>query len=355
MIRKRRVIYKFITFYFASLICLCSCKASWEKLERKKIDIGIVTTTQSNYRSEILWLDKELKNEQKQKLYYAGLGDTLDTVPDCKDSLFLVPQGIMKVKNSTQVISVDKNSLEIKKYAFSHKGVFSSAALGRYVFSLARDGRGCVIERFNRTNGKKKTLSLKNDDVYPIIAAGDKLYVFSRRDYSETYDVEYKYTLKIYSEDMNLIKSIDISEFGGANGKFCEDDSFLYVSISEDKNEKNIGKILRIDKNTLEIEEIETSQNNPSDIFICDENLIVVYANSDGEKSKIGIISNSGSERLYRLDIFADVAGIKGDIIYMANGMEISGYSLKGGMKKVYNKQIQIQDGHYVTALLVVN
>ena len=63
MIRKRRVIYKFITFYFASLICLCSCKASWEKLERKKIDIGIVTTTQINNRSEILWLDKELKNE----------------------------------------------------------------------------------------------------------------------------------------------------------------------------------------------------------------------------------------------------------------------------------------------------
>lgn len=335
----------------------CGMPQQMSAPDRDSVDFGLVVTTAQDYDSRIMWFDKDLNLQSEQHLKYAMLGDTFTSPKDSEGKLYLIPQGLGDRKDTRKVISIDKETLTIEEYPFQNIALNDTAVIGEHVYAVNTLNGDSYLESFNV--GTKESNTIKIDQIYmdPIIAAGDKLFTFSVQfDVTNPETPErQKVTMRVYSSELQLLKTIDISEYGIPTSKYLEDDTSLYVTVSYSAEDSPVSKILKINKQTYEIEEISLEEEYPFDIYQYDNKLLIThYDPVQISGSKVSFLDDEGKETYTDLGVPLTSTGIIGDKFVVANNSGIRLYSLPD-FELLKEYELSIDERSYVSYVLMVD
>ena len=315
-----------ILFLFSLLFGACGSENT--KIDRDKATIGLVVTTAQAYDSKILWFDADLENNQIQKLHYAMLGSHFAQPIVKNGKIFLIPQGLDDRKDTRKVISIDKKDLAIQEYPFSNIALNYAECIGENVYAINTLNGVSTLERYHTLSQQSQKFEREGEVFNQITAASDKLYCFSMR-YDPDNPDRFLTTLRIFTPDLQMEKEIDLSEYGMTSGKALDDQEYLYVTVSHDSYDNRIGRILKINKSTYEIQKFDSEEGNVFDIFRAGDQFIFThYDPVVNEGGRISIWDGKDSEKIVDLETPLTLTGISGKRFVVANDNCIRLYSM---------------------------
>ena len=305
-----------------------ACGSEITKIDRDKAAIGLVVTTAQAYDSKILWFDADLENNQIQKLHYAMLGSHFAQPIVKNGKIFLIPQGLDDRKDTRKVISIDKNDLAIQEYPFSNIALNFTECIGENVYAINTRNGVSTLERYHTLSQQSQKFEREGEVFNQITAASDKLFCFSMR-YDPDNPDRFLTTLRIFTPDLQMEKEIDLSEYGMTSGKALDDQEYLYVTVSHDSYDNSIGRILKINKSTYEIQKFDSEEGNVFDIFRAGDRFIFThYDPVVNEGGRISIWDGKDSEKIVDLGTPLTLTGISGKHFVVANDNGIRLYSM---------------------------
>ncbi|MDY5742204.1 MAG: hypothetical protein SPL15_04325 [Lachnospiraceae bacterium] len=335
-----------------SSLLVSACQKKDKPIDRNKVDIGVVITTEQSYNSKILWLDSQLEKVQEQNLKYARLGTQFYSPESRNGKLFLIPQGLGKTKDAKKVISIDKKSLAIEEYPFTNIAINHMANIGNQVYAVNSGASDSCIESYNTKEHTNKIVQMDQTYLYSIIPADDRLLGFSTQ--AELGTTKSKVTMNVFTSELQLLKEIDISNFGIPTRKYCEDDTDLYITVNYNNNDTSTGKILKINKKDYHIKEISLKQDFPNDIYKYGDHFIVKYFyRFQNIGTTVSVLDSAGRERNIDLKTELALTAIKDEKFFVANNSGIQVYSIPD-FKLLKEYSIDVKSSHYASALLVV-
>ncbi|MCR2044017.1 hypothetical protein [Anaerosalibacter massiliensis] len=321
-------------------------------LESKEIEIGVVETTASEYKSIIHWYDGDLNKVSEQKLSYAMLGSAFHNPVYYDNEIYMIPQGLGNKKDSKKVISFNKKDLSIKEFSFNNIALNDVAVSGDYIYTINTLNGDTHICRLNKTNNTVKELIIEKEYISGFTAVKGKIYAFS----SNLSTSLPKFYLYIYDENLELLDKKDITQYGTSQYKFMNDDDYLYAGVMMTKEEKPSSIILKISLDTNEIETIDTNQEVPNDILQYKNKIIVTNHDlviNQGTKMTILDKNNEDSE-VIDLNNKTEFAGIIGNMLVITNQEKVSLYDIEKDFKLIKETNIEKDDDCYISSIILL-
>lgn len=333
------------TLLFLTLF-LGACGSKNAKIDRDKAAIGLVVTTAQAYDSKILWFDADLGNNQIQKLHYAALGSHFAQQIAKNGKIYMIPQGLDNRKDTRKVISIDKNDLSIQEYPFSNIALNFTECIGENVYAINTRNGVSTLERYHTLSQQSQKFEREGEVFNQITAASDKLYCFSMR-YDPDNPDRFLTTLRIFTPDLQMEKEIDLSEYGMTSGKALDDQEYLYVTVSHDSYDNRIGRILKINKSTYEIQKFDSEEGNVFDMFRAGDRFIFThYDPVVNEGGRISVWDGKDSEKIVDLETPLTLTGISGKNFVVANDNGIRLYSMDN-FQLLKEKKIELDSRKY--------
>ena len=342
------------SFVIIALVLPLLVGCAQSKLTRNKVDFGVVFTSDNIYKTEILWLDKNIDNCQRRQYHYAALGTHFNQVVDDGKELYLIPEGIFNTKDTKKVVSFNKETLALSEYPFEHIALNCTAVINDNVYAVNTLNDINYIEKYNMKTKESSQYKQQGDYFESIIAVDDKLFTIVKKD-NGLKDVDYNIYLYVFSKDLVLEKNIDITKFGQVNDKYYQDDENIYFTVGLDSFDNKVGRILKISKKDYHIDVMPTKEKMPFDIYFYNDKFIITHFDPVScEGTKVSIIDKEGNEKIYNLHMGLCSTGIYDGKLIVAGKDKIALFSIKDNMKKVAEKEYKISDDLYLSNILLV-
>lgn len=344
-----RSIITCLILVFLMSSCFSGCKKELREAEVKDINIGLIITTAQKYDSEVMWFDSEFEFLQTKKLEYAMLGSPFYNPVKAGDKIYIIPQGLGDKKDSKKVISFDKKTWKVNEYPFSNIALNHIACIGENIYAINTLNGNSYLESYNKSTKESEHIIIKNGYLKSIAAASKKLYCFIIR--SRENNTKF-IQMNVYTPDLQLIKQTDISDIGIPTKKYCEDAENLYFTVNLDKNEKQTGKILIVNKLDSTVSELATSETGVNDIYKYKDGLLFTYYDPvQIEGTKVSLRDQAGSEKIFDLGMELTVTSVIGDKFVAANNQMMRIYSMPD-FKVLKEHKLNIDPASYVSGFL---
>lgn len=338
-----------IFLLFACLFSGCTNKKKVSKEVLDKAEIGLVTTVGYKYDSKIEWFDYGLNLLATDKFNYASLGSHFNSPVYQNGKVYLIPDGLGNERNGDKIISIDFSTLEVTEYPFSHSGLNHMAVIDNNVYTVNTLNDISYIERYNPDEEDSSIIEIPEVYTYAIIPLDGKLLGFNSKTLNDTMQI----SLNIYDKNLSLEKTIDLTPYGLTTGKYCEDDKYLYTTITYSHLDKPVSKILKINKKDYSISVLENVGFYPNDVYIYGDGLLVTnYDRVTNVGTTLSILDKEGSVKK-KIDLKTDlmVTEIYKDFFIVANNNIIQTYDLKT-FKLLSEKKLDTKDGYYISTII---
>lgn len=332
--------------------------------QRKHIDFGLVITTEQDRDSRILWFDKDLNLQQEQGYTYAGLGSHFTSPPEMDNGLFLPLKELVVRSDTRKVIRFDKDSLGVKEYPTEKGGVDDIAVMNNRIYTISGYG---YLESTDISTNEHIVLEQHSKIPSSIIATDNKVYVFSSGlTSSDNVISKETFWVDIYTPDLKLLETRDMTSYGAVTNKHCEDAEYLYLTGSFDSDSNRTSKIIRLNKTTYEMTEWQIPGSEPlSDIYHYKDGFLVTrYTPVTDTGNQVLLIDSEGKVvHSALIEGPATTTAMVDNMLIVANDECVSSYSLPD-LQLIKKQSISIEGKrwilsggspkYYLSALLMV-
>lgn len=268
--------------------------------------------------------------------------------------IYLIPVGLGTLKDTKKVISIDKKDLSVEEYPFNYIGLIDSSSIGDFVYAVNNLNGENHLVSYNTKTKKHKTVTLKGGFMYTLIPLEDRLVAIYDKD-DATPPTKHALKLQVYTQDLKLLFEKDINEYGEPSGKYYQDDHDLYLTLVCDKFDKYIGKLLKINKDSFDMQVFNLKEKHPFDIYRYKDKFIITHFNPvDSTGTQLSIWSPNGEEKMVDLGMPLDLTGMLGDQFIVADQQYLRSYSLDD-FKMIKEYKIPLEDGFYTSQLIFVD
>lgn len=263
-----------------SMVMLCGCTIN-SKEYKKDFQVGFIITTEKKRDSEIVYLDNNLNEVYRQKEKIPTLGDSM-SMPVYQDGkMVLVPNGLYLDNNEQKVVSLDFQTGKLETYKVSKFNILNAVIRDDYIYTLSNGGGLEYLTMSDKNGNIIKEVTDKDYIMTEIINYNDKIIVFK----SINNEDKTKSFICIYDLNLNLIKEVDISDYGYSQSKAIIHGHKLYFGNSSDNNH-SIGIL---DLNNYQVEKI-VLDIIPNELTISNDRLFVSSGIHSNPGNKICII-----------------------------------------------------------------
>lgn len=230
--------------------------------------------------------------------------------------------------------------------------------MGDWVYAINTLNNVSSIEAVNAKTKESKMVDEPGAHFTTLIATAGKVFAISQKpDEQDPEKMREFVTMSVFTPELQFIRSMDITNIGRSTGQYCEDERFLYLTIRRTAEDRETGKILKVDKETYAIEEIPLPDHYPFAMIPYQDHFVLTYYDPvHNVGSKVAIIDKEGNE-LSRADlqIQVSIAEIMGDQLVIANDHSVSLYSLPDFKRlKEYPFELKHQPFHFYTMQLLI-
>ena len=314
---------------------------------------GVIKTSSSFRDSRIIFYDEYLNEMHEVKSKTGQLGSHFDQASYYEDYVYFVPRGLTKNVDEKVVIEIDMKTLDIKEYPVDMLNLQGVSANDKYIAVIGDLGinRICLI---NKETNKVKDVDTGNM-INMIVFVNDKLYSF------ESVSNTNKSLINIYSDELELLESIDITNIGSNQRNYAVDGDKLYFSNSYlDNQDHNTVTVLDTKTNEMKTEELK--QYDPNDIVIYGDELIVAHTrNSDPMGSVISVLDKETlkTKNTYDLNHKIMRMEIKDSYLCILGSREDDGtyklslFDIENEFSLVKQIILEEENNHYYSAVFV--
>lgn len=234
--------------FIISIVLLYGCTNDNKKYD-KNFQIGFIITTEKRRDSDIVYLDNNLNEVYRQKERLPTLGDTFSNSIIKDDKMTLVPNGLYLNNNEQKVALLDLKTGKLKTYDVPKFNILNAVIKDNYIYTLNNSNGTEYLTMSDKKGNIIKEITDNEYIMMEIINNDDKLILFK----SINNENHTKSFICIYDLNLNLIKEIDISDYGYSQSKVIVHNDKLYFDNSSDNNQ-SIGIL---DLNDYKVEKIE--------------------------------------------------------------------------------------------------
>lgn len=335
-----------IIILLLTIFCLTACRSNWEVNEGYEVSeilLGVVDSSSTENNSHILWYDEDLNQIAKHQLKYASLGSPFSQVDYFDEEAFLIPQGLQGKQDAKLVISVNHKDYSITEYPMDNISLNDLAVNDSFIYTINTLNGTSHISSLNKETKEFKEILVEDEYVYAITATDDKVFCFSNREeISGT-----KIYLYVYDENLNLLFEKRLKNVGRGQMKFEEDKRYLYTASStNDKDDGPGNQLLRIDKESYDVDQLVLEEVSPNDLYRKDNILYITHNDPViGQGSSVSIVDLNSLTTKKFIDLEQDLELVAFDYPYFYS---VSKDTLtKWNMAKDFSKEKEIEMGYY--------
>ncbi len=341
-------VINFISFILIGLF-LIGCSTN-DKLS--DYSIAVIETTSNDEKSLITYYDDNLKKINSNFLDYAELGTNFYNPIYHDDQVYLVPRGLQGKHDEKKVISLNLTDGENNEYDVNRNNIICTATNEDYLFAGSNLNAVSYLTRIKYEDKSEKELAFKSEYLSLVAVSDQYVIVFLT---SVGYENIYS-KINIYDIDrLELKKSIDITELGINQTKYCLNNNILYFSNAYDKNDKATNVLGVLDLNDLSLSKVVLECNYPDDIqCLTEDKLLISCTNvvlSDGTKL-IELDTKTGEQTIYDLGIpILNIKASKNKLFVLSSEYILNVYSINDGMKLIKSTEHKLTEGNYCSAI----
>lgn len=317
------------------------------------IEIGIVETIGTDYKSFIHWYDDELEVVDVQKLKYAGLGSTFHRPVYEEQDIYLIPEGIFTKKDSEKVISLNKEDFTITEYDVPNIALANVAVTDDYIFTNSNLNYETHISRVDKKGKMFSERLFEGAYFHSMMSAENKLFLLGNIE--DNIDETYLYVL---DTDFNVLETIDLTDVGRGGDKFLLDNQDLYLSIPFTVGDQDNSILLKINIETYEQEVIDLETDYPDTILKYQDKLIIAHNDLiTGEGSLITVLDPITNEKeSFDLKTNLPYVDLYQDHLVVSDGETVSLFAIEQDFELVKEVVIEKQEeDSYISDILIID
>ena len=273
-----------------------------ESSDLSEVYLGIIETSSTRSNSTIIFYDENLNVIKKTKSNTAELGTNFSQACYFENFVYIVPRGLMGRYDDKVVLEIDADTKKVKEYSVDRINLQRVAANDKYIAVTSNLNLNHYISLIDKKTEKIKETSTKNM-IELIVFVNEKLYSFESNEYASM--------INIYSEDLTLIESIDISHIGHQHNKYAVNDGCLYFSNAY-LNDQDHNTISVLDTKTNKLITEELDNMYPSDIVVYGDDLIVAHTKEvQPNGTKISVLDKKTLKTKYTYDLNHEIMRIE--------------------------------------------
>lgn len=343
-------VLNFISFVLIGLF-LIGCSSN-DKLG--DYSVAVIETTSNVEKSLVTYYDGNLKKINSKFLDYAELGTNFYNPIYHDDQVYLVPRGLQGKHDEKKVISLNLADGENTEYDVNRNNIICAATNEDYLFAGSNLNAVSYLTRIKYEDKSEKEITFKNEYLHLVAVSDQYVIVFLT---STTAGYENTYS-KINVYDINsfeLKKSIDITELGITQTKYCLNNNNLYFSNAYDKNDEATNVLGVLNLNDLSLSKIVLECDYPDDIQYLSEDKLLIsctdVVRSDGTKV-IELDTKTGEQTIYDLGIpILNIKVSKNKLFVLSSEYILNVYSIDDGMKLIESTEHKLTEGNYCSAI----
>jgi hypothetical protein len=343
------------------LLILVGCQNDKSDTISSKWFVGVIETTDTKEKSSITFYDDSL-NEMGTKNYrYADLSSDWNNPVYISDSVLLVPLGLMKKADAKKVISLNIENQEFTDFTIDRVNIVCSTEDERYVYAGSNLNGECYITRLDKTTKEVKEIKLKEDFSINthLTIANDKLYEF----YSYAVDVNgnlIDYSgIHIYNQDLDLIETIDLSNYTIGVYKTAVYQNKMYIPIEYDeKNDKGDNRMLVFDLTSYDMKTVELPHTYPNDMYVYNDSIIISHTSMVEYNGSMISVYDIETEKITSYDLECTIRKIDINdniLVVLTADDKLITYDIDNDFKKDKEIQLEYQSNDAYKSNIFVN
>lgn len=223
-----------ITVYIISITCLLICSgctsSKKEKLTDPKnvisSDFGLVETTATADKSFISFYNDKIEKIGESEVKYGEMGSFFSPPQVYKNNMYVIPQGIDRIRDLKFIFNYDLNSGKTKKYDLDLYSMNSFCIDDTYLIGVNTINFDSNISRLNIGENSLKKITIQKEYVSEIFLNDKKLYAFSR---IKTTTGRKAYLYVIDAEKMEIQRKDELNTWGYSIQGICKIDNILFL------------------------------------------------------------------------------------------------------------------------------
>lgn len=343
-----RKILNFISLFLMGFI-LIGCSLN-EKLDN--YDIAIIETTSNDEKSLVSYYDDNLKKIDSKFLNYAELGTNFYNPIYQGDQIFIVPRGLQGKHDEKKVISLNLTTGKNNEYVIDRNNIICTATSENYLFAGSNLNGISYLTRIKYEDKSVKEIMF-NNEYLSLVITSDK-YVIA---FLTSINHENIYSkINVYNIDsLELKKTIDITELGINQTKYCLNKNMLYFSNAYDQNDEPTNVLGVLNLKDLTLSKVALKCYYPDDIQCLAEDKLLISCTdvvlSNGTKV-IELDTHTGEQIVYDLGIpILTVKASKNKLFVLSSEYILNVYNIDEDMKLIKSVQHKLTEGNYCSAI----
>ena len=324
----RHAIYKSV-FIVAIIFFLVSCDSQVGNFNLGYY-VGVVLFNKTKGISFIHQYNEDGKESNKIKFSVEGMSYLDNFIPSDKKSFYVKSSNILSKKGKNYLIEVDKYTNRYYKINLGLDDIYKIVVEEDYIYITHSINKLSIYDK--NKNKIINTISLNDYIVNKFHVDENNIYVFSRE------AKEKSYLNIINKENLEIIKTIDVTKFGlYQNDVFYYNDKIYFTNYNV-SSETNIGKIGIYNTKSDKFTYVNLNSKNLDKILVDDENIYVTVKGNDGDvlKDTVFIIDRDTLEVTkkklnYKIKVFDIFDGkmfiLSDDYLYIYNSGDLSEFN----------------------------
>lgn len=342
------------------LLTLVGC-ANEKKEFPKDYTVGLVTTTEKKRDSNIKYFNENLEILYEENVDYPALGDTFYQPTYMNNKMYLTPNGLMKQRSEKKILEIELDSGEKKEYKVDKENILNVASNDEYLYTLSNSNKYEYLTMLNKNGDILKEISDTDNIMTLLVCIEDRVCLFKSRTYYEGEKGKFNSFIEVYDKQLNLLKSIDLSNIAKDQMKFTVKGNLLF--FSNDINDGEKGLIGIFDVNSYSIQYIELKTSKPSDLIIYGHHLYVAHSDIViPDKKKISAINLENYQDIKEYNINQTITRMEiyNSNLYILSSSDekttLSKYGIDDLSKELKNVEISVdREMPYYTSVLFTN
>jgi len=335
---KRKIIF------ISILLVIAGCQDK----ETDKIDdffVGVIETTQTKEKSSITFYDSSLNVINIKDYKYADLSSDWSDPVYLDEGILMIPLGVAKKADAKKVVSLDVKNQEFTEFPIDRVNIVCATANDKFVYAGSNLNMSAYITQLNKESEEVKEVELKENGALVSLLVSYKDHLYAFYDYSNDEGINFS-GIHIYNENLDLLNTIDLSDFGIGFGKALIYKDKLYIPNEYDSEDNADNRMLILDLVTNDIKSVDFPYFYPNDVVEYHNSIIISHSSKVSPNGSMISVYDVKTEKKLSYDlgvIIRKMDLVENKLVILTADDRLVTYDLDDNFKKSNEVRLEYQ------------
>jgi len=276
---------------------------------------------------------------------YADLSSTWNDPVYLDEGILMIPLGLARKADAKKVVSLDVKNQEFTEFPIDRVNIVCATANDKFVYAGSNLNMSAYITQLNKESKEVKEVELQENGalVSLLVSYKDQLYAFY--DYANDEGTNFS-GIHIYDESLNLLNTIDLSDFGIGFGKALIYEDKLYIPNEYGREDNADNKMILLDLVTNDIKSVDLPYSYPNDVVVYHDSILISHSSNVSPNGSMISVYDVKTEKILSYDlevIIRKMDLIENKLVILTADDRLVTYDLDDNFKKSDEVHLEYQ------------